>query len=163
MKQLLTSFTQYEHWANERLLPVVLALDEAAQQQVIVSSFPSIYKTFLHIWDANTIWWQRLQRVEEVVVPSLSFHPTMAEIEKGLLESNRKWIDWVKEANMNDIEAMLPYKTMKGDAFTQPVYDILLHLSNHGSYYRGQLVTMLRQLGVNQVPQIDYILFARSV
>jgi uncharacterized damage-inducible protein DinB len=64
MKQLLTSFTQYAYWANERLLPVIMALTEDEQQQAIVSSFPSIHKTLLHIWDANTIWWQRLHKAE---------------------------------------------------------------------------------------------------
>lgn len=162
MKQLLISFTQYEYWANERLMSVIMPLTEAQQQQVIASSFPSVYKTLLHVWDANTIWWQRLQKAEEIVVPSLSFHPTMAEIEKGLLQSVQLWIDWVKQASDADLDEILTYKTMKGDVFHQPVKEIVLHLSNHGSYHRGQLVTMLRQLDIEKIPQLDYILFSRS-
>lgn len=162
MKQLLTSFTKYEYWANERLLPVITSLTDEQRHQNIVSSFPSIHKTLLHIWDANTIWWQRLQREEEIIVPSLTFHPNMNDIEKGLLQSNQKWIDWIEQASEADLEEILPYKTMKGDVFAQAVKEIVLHLANHGSYHRGQLVTMLRQAGIEKIPQVDYILYARS-
>jgi uncharacterized damage-inducible protein DinB len=161
MKQLLTSFTQYEHWANERLLPVIMALPEERQQQTIVSSFPSIHKTLLHIWDANTIWWQRLHKAGEIIVPSLTFHPVMKDIEKGLLQDNQNWIDWISGATDNDLEEVLHYKSMRGDPFAQPVKEIVLHINNHGSYHLGQLVTMLRQLGVEKLPQLDYILFSR--
>jgi uncharacterized damage-inducible protein DinB len=160
MKQLLTSFTQYAYWANERLLPVIMALTEDEQQQAIVSSFPSIHKTLLHIWDANTIWWQRLHKAE-IIVPSLTFHPVMKDIEKGLLLDNRQWIDWISAATDDDLNEVLHYKTMRGDLFSQPVKEIVLHINNHGTYHRGQLVTMLRQLGVEKLPQLDYILFSR--
>jgi uncharacterized damage-inducible protein DinB len=162
MKQLLTSFTQYEYWANERLLPVIVSLTEEQQQQTIVSSFPSIHKTLLHIWDANTIWWQRLHNAEEIIVPSLTFHPTMKDIEKGLLLDNQKWIDWVTAATVEELEEILSYKSMRGDAFSQPVKEIVLHINNHGTYHRGQLITMLRQLGLEKLPQLDYILYSRT-
>lgn len=161
MKQLLTSFARYERWANEKLLDISVALTEAQQQQEISSSFPSIQKTWLHLWDASSIWWQRLQRHEQVVVPSLSFHPSMKDIENGILHQNGQWIDWIEAATASQLEAILPYRNMKGEPYQQPVKEILLHLNNHGTYHRGQLVTMLRQVGVSVIPQTDYILFSR--
>lgn len=162
MKQLLTSFARYERWANEKLLDVTLTLTEARQQQELVSSFPSIHKTWLHMWDASSIWWQRLQRHEQVVIPSLSFHPSMRDIENGILHQNEQWINWIETATDADLENILPYKNMKGDHYQQPVQDILLHLNNHGTYHRGQLVTMMRQVGVTEIPQTDYIVFSRD-
>ncbi|MEO8172611.1 MAG: DinB family protein [Sediminibacterium sp.] len=162
MKQLLASFTHYEYWANERLLKVIRSLTEAQQQQEIVSSFASVHKTCLHVWDATSIWWQRLHKVSEVAVPSLSFHPSMEDIERELLQQNMKWIEWVRAATDEDLSYVLPYKNMKGEAFEQEVKEIVLHINNHGTYHRGQLVTMLRQLGVEKIPQTDYILYSRS-
>lgn len=162
MKQLLVSFARYERWANEKLLTVALELSEEQQQQEMKSSFPSIHKTCLHIWDASSIWWQRMQKHEQVLVPSLTFHPTMKDIANGLLQQNAQWIQWVNEQDEAELENLLLYKTMKGDVFEQPVKDILLHLNNHGTYHRGQLVTKLREAGVENIPQTDYILFSRS-
>ena len=162
MKQLLVSFTQYEYWANEKLLGVVTGLSEEQQQREIKSSFPSIYKTCLHVWDASSIWWQRLQKHEQILVPSLTFHPSMKDVANGILQQNMQWIEWVRSASDEDLAYILPYKTMKGDSFAQAVKEILLHLNNHGTYHRGQLVTMLRQVGVEVIPQTDYILYSRS-
>jgi uncharacterized damage-inducible protein DinB len=161
MKQLLASYTQYEYWANEKLFEVILSLSEEQHQQEILSSFPSIYKTCLHMWDAGSIWWQRLHKAEQVVVPSLSFHPSMNDIVQGVLQQNKQWIDWVNAAANDDLEFVLAYQTSKGDPFLQAVKEILLHLNNHGTYHRGQLVTMLRQVGVEKIPQTDYILYSR--
>ncbi|MES2005449.1 MAG: DinB family protein [Bacteroidota bacterium] len=162
MKQLLVSFTRYEKWANKIMLDVILQLSEQQQHQEIKSSFPSIHKTCLHIWDASSIWWQRVHGQEHMVVPSLHSHPTIKEIADGLLQQNMQWIEWVQGVDDGMLEKIFPYKTMKGDAFQQPVKDILLHLNNHGTYHRGQLVTMLRQVGVEKIPQTDYILYSRG-
>ncbi|MBD0288544.1 MAG: DNA polymerase, partial [Flavisolibacter sp.] len=40
-------------------------------------------------------------------------------------------------------------------------YQMLLHLFNHGTYHRGQLVNMLRQLEVSPIPQTDFIVWSR--
>lgn len=162
MKQLLISYTAYEIWANEQLLQLATDLSPEQQNQPIVSSFPSVHKTFLHMWDAASAWWQRLQMHEQVVMPSLSFHPSMKDIANGLLHQNHQWYSFVKEASEEMLLASLPYKNIRGEHYTQPVAEIVLHLSNHGTYHRGQIVTMLRQLGVERIPQTDYILFTRQ-
>ncbi len=162
MKQLLASFLRYDLWANEKLLEVILALTVEQQQRSIVSSFPSVEKTCLHLWDASSIWWQRVERHEQIVVPSLSFHPSMKDISNGLLHQNKQWADWIVDQEESVLAADFSYKNIKGDSYRQPLKDIIMHLSNHGTYHRGQLVTLLRQLGIEKIPQIDYIVFARS-
>ena len=114
------------------------------------------------MWDATSIWWQRVHTVKEIVVPSLSFHPSMNEIENGLLQQNTQWTEWIRSADDAALTYVLPYKNMKGEAFEQEVKEIILHINNHGTYHRGQLVTMLRQLGAEKIPQTDYILYSRS-
>jgi uncharacterized damage-inducible protein DinB len=99
---------------KRKITPGDRTLTEEQQQQEIVSSFSSVHKTCLHIWDAASIWWQRVHKVEEIVVPSLSFHPTMNEIENGLLQQNTQWIEWIRSASDADLTYVLPYKNMKG-------------------------------------------------
>ncbi|MBL0200663.1 MAG: hypothetical protein IPP81_11100 [Chitinophagaceae bacterium] len=41
-----------------------------------------------------------------------------------------------------------------------PVYQMLHHVFNHASYHRGQLVTMLNQLGADKIPGTDFLLSA---
>lgn len=162
MKQLITSFAAYDQWANEKLLQTILALTEVQQQQEIISSFSSIHKTCLHVWDASSIWWQRMQGHTQLVVPSLSFHPSLKDISNGVLSQCEQWIDWINKQQPEVLSGNLAYKNLKGETFQQAKYEILLHLFNHGTYHRGQLVTMLRQIGIDDIPQTDYIVYARQ-
>ena len=162
MKQILLSYTAYEGWANEQLLNLAVELSPEEQNREIVSSFPSLYKTFLHMWDASSAWWQRVQMHENIVMPSLTFHPSMKDISNGLLHQNKQWEQFVEQATEDMLSASLPYKNMKGQSFLQPLSDIIIHLTNHGTYHRGQVTTILRQLGVERIPQTDYIVFKRQ-
>jgi uncharacterized damage-inducible protein DinB len=161
MKQLLTSYAIYDRWANEQLFNVIVSLTEAQQEQVIKSSFPSIHKTCSHMWDAYRIWWQRLQDDEKIIGPTVDANHPIAYVVEQILIQNQQWTDWVSAASEATLEAELSYKNMKGEPFRQPVKEILLHVSNHGTYHRGQLVTMLREVGVEQIPQTDYIIYSR--
>jgi uncharacterized damage-inducible protein DinB len=55
----------------------------------------------------------------------------------------------------------LHYRLFSGAEETRPLGDLMRHVVNHGSYHRGQLVTMLRQLG-KAPPSTDYILYLRE-
>lgn len=162
MKQLLTSFAAYDYWASEIILSSILDLSEEQQNREMVSSFPSIQKTCLHIWDASSIWWQRVQLHNTILVPSLSFHPGMKDIANGLLSQGEQWKIWLKEKEATAFGEKVPYKNSRGESFSQPLQDILLHLFNHGTYHRGQLVTLLRQAGVAKIPSTDFIVFTRQ-
>jgi uncharacterized damage-inducible protein DinB len=55
----------------------------------------------------------------------------------------------------------LTYVTFAGETFTQPLDQMLRHVVNHGTYHRGQVTTMLRQLG-GQPVSTDLIRFYRD-
>ena len=51
---------------------------------------------------------------------------------------------------------------LKREMFKQPVWQMILHVFNHGTYHRGQLINMLRQLGVEKISQTDFIVWSRK-
>ncbi len=161
MKKLLTSFAKYDLWANEALFAVVLQLTKLQQREEIKSSFPSIHKTCFHLLDAYSIWWQRLLKIENIVVPSQVTNYSTTEIVSHILQLNGQWVDWLQTASDTEVETNLSYKNMHGEIYKQPIQEIVLHVCNHGTYHRGQLVTMFRQVGVEEIPQTDYIFYTR--
>ena len=54
MKEILQEYATYNLLANQKITQSVLAMDEALQQQLVSSSYPNIYSTVLHIWDAES-------------------------------------------------------------------------------------------------------------
>ena len=76
MKELLKQMAAYNVWAHKKIMDVVLALPEEKQKAEIPSSFSSLEKTMLHMWDAESIWWQRMKLDERLVIPSENFKKT---------------------------------------------------------------------------------------
>ena len=61
-----------------------------------------------------------------------------------------------------DWDRDVAYRDLKGNPYETPVWRIIAHLVNHDSYHRGQVVTMLRQLG-HAPPGTDLILYYRTL
>jgi uncharacterized damage-inducible protein DinB len=78
------------------------------------------------------------------------------------LQQNRQWTVWISNSQEHMFQHEFIYLNLKKEQFKQPVYQVLVHVFNHGTYHRGQLVTMLRQLGIEKIPQTDYIVWSRK-
>ena len=162
MKELLRQLARYHYWANQLLTERLLQLDAAQQSQEIPSSFPSLQKTILHMWDSESVWWQRLKGAENVLLPSQTFNPGFKESVIGLLQQDQLWMEWANASGKEDFKMLLAYTNSKGEHFEQPIFQVALHVFNHGNYHRGQLVTMLRHLGVENIPGTDFIVWTRK-
>lgn len=162
MKELIRQLGAYNLWANQLLLDTIMQLPQEKQTQTVASSFDSLLKTVLHMWDAESIWWQRLKLSERVIRPSDNFSGSMKEAAASLVQQDRQWNEWVMDAQEHMLQHVFIYQNTKKEQFKQPVYQMLLHLFNHNTYHRGQLVTMLRQLGADKIPPTDFIVWSRK-
>lgn len=161
MKELLLQYAAFNVWATQRITDVIAQLPEEKTHAAITSSFPTMYKTVLHLLDAEGIWWQRLKLQEHVERPSESFNGSFVELQKKLLQQSSLFNEWVSNASETQLQHVFAYMREKEQNKMQ-VSDMLLHLFNHNSYHRGQLVTMLRQSGVTKIPSTDFAAFLRS-
>jgi uncharacterized damage-inducible protein DinB len=162
MKILLSQLSTYHLWANGQLLDAIRLLPQTQIEQTLVSSFSSMQATVLHMWDAESIWWQRLRLQEQIVRPSDDFNGTFDELATQLLSQSKQWNAWVLAAQEHMFDHEFIYQNTKKEKFKQPVYQVLLQVFNHATYHRGQLITMLRQVGATQIPNTDFIAWSRK-
>lgn len=163
MKELLCQYAAYNVWANHKLLFQIQQMEETMWYKQTPSSFDSLYKTVLHMWDAESAWFQRLRLHEKIVVPSATFDPSFKDACNGLMHQSMEWEPFIADAlHEEGIHSKVQYKNMKGEEYVQPVSEIILHVFNHSTYHRGQLVTMMRNLGETNIPVTDFIAFARK-
>jgi uncharacterized damage-inducible protein DinB len=162
MKELLKQYAAFNIWATQKIADIILTLPQENQVKEMPSSFFSLQKTILHMWDAESIWWQRMKLAERINRPGENFNGTTADAVKGLLEQSKHWEEWINGATDMALEHVFQYKTLTGEQFKQPIWQMLLHVFNHGTYHRGQLINMLRQLGIEKLPATDFIIFSRS-
>jgi len=162
MKELLKQYAAYNNWASQRILDVILALPADKQTAEVASSYPSLYKTVFHMWDAESIWWQRLKLQEHIIRPSENEKASMQDVATGLLQQSRQWEEWVIGASELSLDHVFHYQNTKREVFKMPVYQMVHHVFNHGTYHRGQLITILRQLGADKLPGTDFSVWIRG-
>lgn len=162
MKEILEELSTYNLWANQKLVDVLQATAEDIVHAVLPSSFQTIHSTLLHMWDAESIWWQRIKLQEVVIPPSNSFNGNTIDITTALLHQNKLWETWIKNASIAALEHVFMYQNTRKEQFKQPTYQVLLQVFNHGTYHRGQVVNMLRQSGIEKIPATDFIVWSRK-
>lgn len=152
---MLAAHLRYTAWATKRLLDFA-ATDVPPEQiaQEIANSHGGILKTFQHIYYADRVWLSRMEGA-----PAAFADP---EPGPSLAELNERWFPILKRfeswAAVQDPARVVDYKNLKGDAFSKSVQQIVLHVVNHGTYHRGQIAAMLRQLG-HVPPYTDLIYY----
>ena len=150
-------------WANGKFVEILKTVDENIFEQEVVSSFPSLRKTIAHVWDAEFIWLKRLEGISLTEWPSKTFSGNKDECLNDFLQNSKNLADYIALKDKDYCESTINFKTMNGDAFSETVEGIIYHVVNHGSFHRGQLVTMMRTLGITTVPSTDFIRYLRQV
>ena len=162
MKELLLSYAQFNAWADDALLQTIRTLSPEQVEQELTSSFPSVRRTLLHLLDAASIWWQRLQLQEKILRPSDSFGGDTEALALAIKKIDQQWIEFVQRSQEHVFQHEFIYHDLRGTQHKSVTGHMLQHVFNHGTYHRGQLVTMLRQLGVTTIPNTDYIAWTRK-
>lgn len=162
MLQFIREYAAFNLWANQRICSVVEKMSDEQFNREVTSSFPSIRKTLLHVWGANEIWLKRIEGVSLKAMPTENFGGGKKDIIDGFIASSQKLKELSEQQNENSILVTIEYSTLKGESFTSPLYQILAHVCNHATYHRGQIVTMFRQVGLNEIPSTDLSFFYRQ-
>ena len=152
----------YNSWANRKLIAVISETGEENSMLEQKSSFNTILKTVLHISDAQEIWLYRLHGESPSGRPGGEFHGNIFDACALLQVSSDKLEQYVAHLDGSALNEVIRYKNIKGDPFESTVFEIISHVVNHGSYHRGQLVTMLRNIGVSDLPATDLIVYYRE-
>lgn len=159
--ELLRTLYQFNAWADRRLLDASSALTNEQFTRNLGSSFGSVRDTLVHLYGAEWVWNERFQGRSPSALLSGAGFPDLASIRGKLEEMDQYYIDFVSKLSQQDLDRVIRYKSFAGDEFSNPLWQSLHQVSNHATYHRGQIVTMLRQLGVKPV-STDLIMFYRE-
>jgi uncharacterized damage-inducible protein DinB len=157
----LQALTNYHYWARDRLLEAVEPLSADQYNKDLGSSFKSIRETVVHIYAAEWAWLSRWQGTSPTALLSSERYPDVASVRAAWVASEtgvRALTDGLGEAGIANV---IEYKLLNGSAGASPFWQMLQHVVNHASYHRGQVTTMLRQLGAQPAKSMDMIAFYR--
>jgi uncharacterized damage-inducible protein DinB len=152
----------YNYWARDRLLDAVAVLSPEQLNQNLGSSFPSIRETLVHLYAAEWVWYQRWQGTSPTSLISSDQFPDLATLRAAWVEHEAKVRAFGDGLDDYASNRVYEYRLLKGTPGSSPMWQMVAHLVNHGTYHRGQVTTMLRQLGAAPPKSIDMIEFFRT-
>lgn len=159
--EILRSQLQYKHWQTRRLLDAVRALPADVYESTRGSSHGGIKGTLEHIYGSDLVWIRRIGGVPTTRA-DIVFPETLPALETSWLQLLADWQQWAASMPDQKWDAKLDYRLFNGSEWSTPLWQIVLHVVNHGTLHSGQVVTMLRQAGITP-PQTDLIFFYREL
>jgi uncharacterized damage-inducible protein DinB len=141
----------FNEWANQRTLDAVAQLSNEQFVKPMGSSFPSICDTLEHICGGEWVWLERFQGRSPETFPAGPSEKNVAALREHWRPVSQHLLICVRGLSQIDLERTLEYKTFNFGAYSNPFWQSLQHLANHGTYHRGQIATMLRQQGAKPI------------
>jgi len=159
--ELLRLLFLYNQWADRRMVDACSALSNEQFTRDLGSSFRSVRDTLVHLYGAEWVWNERIEGRSPTSLVAGTGFPDLASVRTKLEEMDNFYIEYVSRLTPQDLERVIHYKSFAGDEFSNPLWQTLHQLTNHASYHRGQLTTLLRQLGAKPVTT-DLIAYYRE-
>ena len=149
---------RYNRWANNRLLEAVAPLKAEEFTRNLGSSYPSLRDTLVHIVWAEWVWLQRWNGLSpRTPFQPLDF-PDVNAVKTWWLEVEAGQLAFLDTVTPERLLAVVSYVNLKGQTWEYPLWRQMYHVVNHSTYHRGQVTTMLRQLGAQSVAT-DFLVF----
>ena len=150
LEDIRTLYT-YNAWANGRVLGAAEPLPPEQFLRDLRNSFPSVRDTLAHILGAEWIWLQRWLGESPSALPPGTDFPNVAALQarSAAIEQDRQ--GFLRGLTEEQLNSPLHYRDTAGKPSTLLLVQSLQHVVNHGTYHRGQVTTLLRQLGAKPV------------
>lgn len=158
----LRTLYAYNRWANDRFIAVLRDLDPKRMEAHVESSFPSLLATLGHVVGADWVWLRRWQGDSPIEFPGWVAEPDLDDLLSRwarISDERERFLAGLDEERLGE---PLAYRNLSGRPHRKRLLDLLLHVVNHSTYHRGQLTTMLRQVGATP-PGSDYVYFLEDL
>lgn len=152
---------RYSGWASQKLVDAAEQLTPEDRTRPMGVSHESLQKTLGHIYAADRAWYSRTVD-PETSIPSLTDIHSMEVLTGEWRDLQKKWEAWADSLTDEDLARVLEYRLRDGTESRTPVWQIVMHVVNHATLHRGQVMAMLRQLGVKP-PATDLIFYYREL
>lgn len=152
MKELLLKQMDFYFWANTKLLNTLKLSNKLPERALLL---------FSHIISVNTIWLNRLKG--EATNTLLFQERTLIEFENLLLENHKNWTYFLQNIRDLELEKAIEFHfPIDNTHRTILKSDTIFQITNHSSYHRGQIVTLIKG-SVDVLPHLGFVFFTSQV
>lgn len=156
----LQTHLAYSVWASTRLVAAAAELSSQELTHDFKTADHSVVGTLAHIFAADRVWLGRVRHRPPAAF--IGDHDRqLSVLQDEWFGVHAGWMQWAAELTDDSALADLTYHDLKGREWKQPIWQLVLHVVNHGSHHRGQVSGFLRALG-RTPPPLDLIVYHRE-
>jgi uncharacterized damage-inducible protein DinB len=149
--ETLRELYAFNRWANTKTLESVGPLTAEEYERGIGGSFGSVRGTLVHLYGADWVWLERFRGRSPRAMPESDELATRESLAAKWREVQDAREAFLATLTPERLAGPLSYAGFDGKGFTRVLGAALFHVANHGTYHRGQVATLLRQLGKTPV------------
>jgi uncharacterized damage-inducible protein DinB len=148
----------YMLWADRLMLKAVREVRPEDLTRDAGISFGSMLGTMVHMMGSQRLWLSRFWGRSLDHIPTLTDFPDLMSWIHGWEETASEIEVFLAALTDEQLANALTWTSTTGSIHTLPLWQPVLHLVNHVSYHRGQVVSLLRQMGY-QTPSTDLVYY----
>jgi uncharacterized damage-inducible protein DinB len=157
----LRTHLAYTTWAANRLLEAAAQLTPEELARDFGTSDKSVVGTLAHTFAADRIWMSRVKgRTPAKFITAEDRDLTVLQRDWPAVLA--EWTQWAAGLTDDSAPTVISYQDTKGNSYSSPLWQIVLHVVNHGTHHRGQVSGFLRAMG-KVPPPLDLIAFYREL
>ena len=158
----LQLLVDYHYWARDRMLAALDDLPQDVYQRPLGNSFASLRDTAVHVYAAEWIWLERWHGSSPPAPLDVNDFPDVAALRQAWIALEGRMRAYVNGLDGDRVNERVAYRNLAGAAAESSRWTMLQHVVNHASFHRGQVTTMLRQVGMKAPASQDLISFYRE-
>jgi uncharacterized damage-inducible protein DinB len=160
--EYMNHLIDFHYWARDRMLAALDALSPEEYQRPLGNSFASVRDTVNHLYQAEWVWYSRWIGESPTAFPPGELTPDLHTLRDRWKELEGKLRAYLGKCGQDELDRVHQYRLLSGKEGASPLWQMVAHLVNHATYHRGQVTTMVRQLGASAPPSTDMVTFFRE-
>lgn len=159
-REAVSSLVAYGDWANDLIVEALAVLSEEELNRPLPGSFASLRATWAHLVMAEWLWLERWLGRPPEALPEWVASASLGQLNATLLDVRRRRLEALELLGEADFTERRTYTDLaRNKTWNITVGQMLTHVVNHSTYHRGQVTTLLRQLGKGGVTT-DFLIYA---
>ena len=146
MKEFFKDIFEYHNYFNQKLIEQIIENEKVLPKRTI--------PLLCHSINAQQIWNARITKKEKLAVHQIH------SLDESIRIDNENYQETLRVLDGHKLDEIITYKNSKGKEFNNSIQQILFHVANHFSHHKGQIISDLRQVGINPIVT-DYIFYKR--
>lgn len=159
--ELLRQQIEYTAWASARLVEAAARLAADELDRDFGTADRSILGTLVHVFAADRVWIGRINGDVPAQFLDVEKDRHLHVLQSEWPQVLSQWRQLGATITETGLLKQISYKNLKGASLVTPLWQIVLHVVNHGTHHRGQAAGFLRSMGQTP-PPLDLVAYYRS-